>query len=222
VIFAKEPVAGRVKTRLLPSLTPAEAAAFAAACLLDLTRRLERSPARRVVALPPDSSAENVRRLVGPRWEIVDQGAGDLGEKLARVTAEEFAADRSPVLVVGADHPHLPLASMESAMAAAAAGSVGWVPTMDGGYACIALPRPMPEIFAGVPWSTPRVAEVTRNNADLRGVHLTTLGPWYDLDTAEDLDRFLEDPASAGTCPATWRALTTLEPVWAKRRMGRG
>ncbi len=221
VVLAKEPLAGQVKTRLVPPLMPSEAAQFAAACLVDLAARLASFPTRRVLALPADSSRANVRRLIDPSWVVIDQGEGDLGQRLARVTAAEFAAKAARVIVLGSDHPNLPLPWLAAALEAANSGDVGWVPTLDGGYACLALPRNLPEIFADVPWSTDRVAEATRNNARRAGVNLKTFGPWYDLDTAADLDRFLEDPASAETCPATWRVLVTLEPPWAERRKGR-
>jgi rSAM/selenodomain-associated transferase 1 len=217
-VFAREPVAGRVKTRLVPPLRSDEAADLAAACLADLTRRLGRIDARRVVALPPDASPEGVARCVPAGWEAADQGEGDLGQRLARATTRELHRGRAPVAVIGADHPDVPLAAVEGALAAAAAGRIGWITTADGGYACVALARPLPGFFAGIPWSTSGVAAASRAAAARLGIALVDTGPWYDLDTADDVDRFRGEPENARECPATWELLARLVPRWEERR----
>jgi len=98
-----------------------------------------------------------------------------------------------------------------AALAAAATGEVGWIPTEDGGYACLALPRPLPGLFEGVPWSTGGVAEATRNNARRLGVNLCEVGSWYDVDRPADLDRLVKDPATVQRCPATLAVLADIE-----------
>lgn len=218
IVFTKQPKSGGVKTRLVPPLRPQEAADLQAAFLVDLTRNLEGIDARRVLAIPSDDDAAACARLAPPGWETAEQGEGDLGARLARSTRRAFAEGSAPVAVVGSDHPHLPLAAVEGALRAAARGGVGWITTDDGGYACLALPRPLPELFTDIPWSSPGVAAATRTAARRIRVVLQDFGPWYDLDTADDVDRFLADPANARACPATWTSLAALKPSWAERR----
>jgi uncharacterized protein len=206
VIFAKEPRPGHVKTRLSPPLSPVAAAALAAAFVSDLARRL--APLGHVtVALPPGDAAGRLAECVGPGVAFADQGPGDLGEKLARVTGDALAGGATVAVAIGADHPHLPLHRLREAIDAARAGDAGWIPTDDGGFACIAVSRLVPGLFEGVPWSTPGVAAAVRNNARTHGVSLRDAGTWYDVDTAEDLRRLVADPDSRRRCPGTMRVL---------------
>jgi rSAM/selenodomain-associated transferase 1 len=210
LVFAKEPVAGQVKTRLVPPLSPDQAARLAGAFLVDLVRALDALPADLEIAVPPDSGRGVLGKLLGPDRQWLDQGPGDLGARLARTTTAAFDRRPGPVAVVGSDHPDLPAAQVAEALAAAGDGNVGWIPTEDGGYACLALPRPLPGLFQDVPWSTDGVADATRNNARRLGVSLCEAGRWYDVDRPGDLDRLAADPEAARRCPATWTVLAEI------------
>ncbi len=217
LVFAKEPLPGRVKTRLVPPLTHDEAARLATAFLRDIVNSLRGVPEAVVeIALPPGDSREAVEALFRPRCAAVDQGNGSLGDRLALASGAAFERRDGPVAVVGADHPNLPADRVEAALDEARLGRVGWVPTKDGGYAALALPRPIPGLFHGVPWSTPEVAEATRRNARKLGYALTDLPPWYDVDTVDDLAR-LQDDLAGDACPATQDVLATLEPPLSAR-----
>jgi len=221
VVMAKEPKPGAVKTRLVPPLTPDEAASLARAFLRDLTRRMARvANAEVVVALPPDDSADRVDAWLGTPVRFADQGTGDLGARLARTLDREHARGERVAMAVGSDHPSLPRATVEATLGEARKGNVGWATTEDGGYACIALPRSLPGLFEGVPWSTPAVADATRNNAARLGVSLVDHGPWYDVDTAADLERLLRDRDLARHCPDTLEVIQRLVPAWDERREG--
>jgi rSAM/selenodomain-associated transferase 1 len=218
LLFAKQPVPGRVKTRLTPFLTPNEASELAAAFLRDSAAALADVPDSVLeIALPSEDSREAVERLLGPHHSTVDQGPGDLGERLAHATECAFARRDGPVAVVGSDHPNLPARRVARALEEARRGRIGWVPTEDGGYAALALPRPIPGLFHDVPWSTAGVAEATRRNARTLGFALTDLGTWYDVDTPEDLRRLHREILAANECPATRTVLATLKPPLEER-----
>jgi len=216
LLFAKEPVAGRVKTRLVPPLTPEEAAGLAEAFLRDLGEELRNVPGAELEVALPDGAAPDAAHALLPGARVVRQGPGNLGERLARATAEAFAR-HAPVAAVGADHPDLPSALVSSCLDDAREGRVGWIPTEDGGYAAIALPRPLPGLFTGIPWSTSEVAAATRERAARLGVELVDRGRWYDVDTAEDLGRLSGVLESGSGCPATRAALARLDPPLAAR-----
>jgi rSAM/selenodomain-associated transferase 1 len=218
LLFAKEPLAGTVKTRLVPALTPEEAADLAAAFLRDLHATLLGVPgAEVVVALTDESSAEAVERLLGPGVRFARQGEGDLGERLARATGAAFARGRGPVAVVGSDHPDLPGELVAQCLEDARNGRIGWIPTEDGGYAALALPRPLPSLFEGIPWSTTKVEAATRARAAELGIALKNRGRWYDVDRIEDLARLSGVLGSGSGCPATREALARLDPPLAAR-----
>lgn len=216
VIFAKDPRPGHVKTRLSPPLPPVAAAELAGAFVADLARRLSEL-GRVTVALPPGDAPGRLAALLPPAIGFADQGPGDLGARLARALGD--ALDGAAVAVaIGADHPHLPLAPLREAIAAARDGDAGWIATDDGGFACIALSRPAPGLFTDVAWSTPEAAAGVRNNARRLGVHLRETGTWYDVDTVEDLLRFAADPDSRRRCPGTMRVVD----AWRKALEGEG
>lgn len=216
VIFAKDPRPGAVKTRLSPPLPPEAAAELAGAFVGDLARRL--APLGRVtVTLPPGDAPDRLAALLPPGVAFADQGPGDLGDRLARAL-DEALEDAGVAVAIGADHPHLPLAPLREAIAAARGGGAGWIATDDGGFACIALSRPAPGLFDGVAWSTPGTAAGVRNNARRLGVHLRKTGTWYDVDTVEDLRRFAADPDSRRRCPGTMRVLD----AWREALEGEG
>ncbi|GJM43613.1 MAG: hypothetical protein DHS20C21_04550 [Gemmatimonadota bacterium] len=213
VILAKEPRPGSVKTRLVPPLSDDEAAALARAFLCDLTRRLATIPDAQVaLAIPSEDSPERMARWLGTPVRFLDQGSGDLGARLTRTLDRSLTDGADVAIAVGSDHPNLPRTIVRSAIETARKGNVGWARTDDGGYACIAVPRSLPGLFRDVPWSTADVADVTRNNADRMGVSLVDHGPWYDVDTAADLDRLVRDPATAWRCPDTLQAVRSLQP----------
>ena len=116
-----------------------------------------------------------------PGMPLLPQGRGDLGARLARVTAALFAAGGGPVAVVGSDSPDLPLPLVTAAFAALATAEVAAIPSRDGGYALLALRRPAPALFAGIPWSTAQVLTATRARASALGLRFVTVGEWDDL-----------------------------------------
>jgi hypothetical protein len=214
VVFAKTPAPGRVKTRLGGRLAPSEIVALAGAFLTDLVAALQLLVNTDIrVALPDGDSRERARAFVPPAIPLVSQGPGDLGERLSRVIASELAAGATAVAVVGSDHPTLPAGHVRRCLAEARRGRAGWVPADDGGFAALALARPEPELFAGVPWSTEGVAEAVRRNARRLDLELVDCGTWYDVDTPEDLDRLAAELArDPARCPATRAVLDALDP----------
>jgi rSAM/selenodomain-associated transferase 1 len=187
-IFAKQPVAGRVKTRLTPPLRPAEACALYRTALQETVARFSCGPAAPVLCC---AGRRSWFARTFPGVPLLRQGRGNLGARLARATAALFAAGGGPVAVAGADSPDLPLPLIAAAFAALADAEVAVIPCRDGGYALLALRRPAPALFAGIPWSTAEVLAVTQQRATELGLRLATVGAWDDLDDLPALHRLL-------------------------------
>ncbi len=100
LVIAKEPVAGRVKTRLSPPFSPAQAAAWPQAALHDTLDVVSRTPARRRVLVFDGDPAG----WVMPGWEVVAQRGDGLDERLAAAFAD---TGPGPALLVGMDTPQL-------------------------------------------------------------------------------------------------------------------
>jgi hypothetical protein len=175
-LFTRWPEAGKAKTRLIPALGPQGAA--------DLHKRLtERSVATvRAAGLGLEIRSTGADPARFRDWlgleSVIDQGEGDLGERLAR-TAETL-----PVLLLGADIPGLLPHHLTAAAAALATTPAVIGPAADGGYWLLGLAVPMPQLFTGIEWGTDAVLAATLAKLPPGTPRLETLS---DLDTPEDL-----------------------------------
>jgi rSAM/selenodomain-associated transferase 1 len=205
LLFTKPARAGRVKTRLIGDLTPAQAAELHAAFVDDLLDRLREGnfELRLAWALNPDEALPE-----GP-VPGVRQSGDDLGERLYRALSEGSGA----VAALGSDHPTLPLDLVHRAFERVEAGAdVVLGPAEDGGYYLIALialeggaiPR---RLFEGIDWSTERVLPQTLERCRELGLRVELLPMASDVDTPEDLRRLAARLADDDLgCPRT-RAL---------------
>lgn len=196
LVMAKYPAPGRVKTRLAGALGAAVAAELARAFIADLSARLGALGASVAWAFwPPDAP---FARLVAGAPCVPQQGR-DLGERLRTAIAWAFACDPRPLVVLGADIPHVPAATLrEAAAALAAEADVVLGPTPDGGYYLLALRAPQPALFERVPWGGSRVLAVTLERARAAGLRVHLLPPTFDVDTRADLAA-LRQLLAAGT-----------------------
>ena len=209
VVFAKAPVAGRVKTRLCPPLSP-EQAADLYACMLDdvLETTAGAAEALGLAAVltvdPPEARAVLVRRAP-PIFRVVAQHGRDLSARMARSVAEQAAGGLRPILLRGSDSPALPASLLGDAVSALAdGGDVVLAPDPDGGYSVVGMNRPAPGLFSQ-PMSHGGVLAQTVACAERSGLRVRLLDPCFDLDTGADLARLAEWRRNAGPlpCPRT-------------------
>lgn len=184
-VFAKWPEPGKVKTRLAQSTSGEWASRVANAFLRDTLRRLAGVSARRVLAYAPAEARDNFAAIAGT-FHLVEQGTGDMGERLDRFFAWAVASGARKVIVVGTDSPSLPVEYVEEAFAALERKDVILGPTSDGGYYLLGCRRHFPELFRAIDWSTCRVVGQTVERVRESGLSLALLPPWYDVDTVED------------------------------------
>jgi rSAM/selenodomain-associated transferase 1 len=187
IVFAKAPVPGSAKTRLIPALGAAGAARFHA-------RLVERALGTACAAslgpvelcCAPNRSypffAECAARF---GVALTDQGTGDLGERMHRALAAGL-----PAVLIGADCPAMTPDYLREAAAALAAGQdVALGPAEDGGYVLIAANRIRPDAFARIGWGGPDVMEDQRARLREVGWRWSELPPLWDVDRPEDLAR---------------------------------
>jgi glycosyltransferase A (GT-A) superfamily protein (DUF2064 family) len=191
IVLAKEPLPGRVKTRLCPPCSTHEAAAIATAALADTLDVALASRADRIV-LALDGRP-------GP-WcpggvHVVDQGGGGLDRRLARA----WSHARGPALQIGMDTPHVTAATLDRAMAALELEGVDAVlgHASDGGWWAAGMRRPLPDAFRGVP--TSRGDTGRRQEARLLGLGLRVAR----LERVTDVDAWPDAVAVAAAAPAT-------------------
>ena len=181
VIFAKQPVPGRVKTRLIGALGADGAARLAAELL---ARTIDEAVA---TGLPVELCADPDAAL----WSDAPvgrtaQGDGDLGERLARA-ARRVIGEGECALFVGADCPGLDRTRLARAAAALESHHAVIHPARDGGYVLLGLGRFDPSLFAGIAWSTETVCAETLARLDALGWSVDLRETLRDVDEPEDL-----------------------------------
>lgn len=185
MVFAKAPVAGAAKTRLIP-LLGAEGAAALHARLIRHALATARAAAPDELALwcAPDAAhplLQSAARACGAKCHV--QSGPDLGARMAHAFSTMLQTARG-ALCIGADCPALTARHLAAAAAALRAGNDAvFVPAEDGGYALIGLRQPAPGLFLDMAWGGPTVMASTRER--LRGEGLR----WHELDTLWDVDR---------------------------------
>jgi len=188
VIFAKAPLPGYAKTRLIPELGREGAARLATRLLRHTVEEALAADIGTVelcVAPNIDHPIWPTLALPGPlQWS--DQGDGDLGKRMSRL-AQRVIDSGEAVLVIGTDCPALTSQMLKNAAKAFNSAPVTLVPATDGGYVLIGLTQCDPTLFTDIPWSTGAVAELTRQRAASLGWPITEHQPLHDIDEPEDL-----------------------------------
>jgi len=191
LVFAKAPVPGACKTRLIPALGAEGAAALYRELLEGTLARL--APAR-IAPLElwcaPDTGHWAFQDLAA-RWDLSlhDQQGGDLGERMLHAATDALLRVEAAVLI-GSDCPGLGPAQIASALTALLAqpqqdAVLG--PAEDGGYVLLGLRQPARELFTGMPWGGDQVAALTRARLAGLGWRWWELAPLADVDRPEDL-----------------------------------
>jgi uncharacterized protein len=175
LVIAKQPVPGRVKTRLVPPFTHEQAAALAEAALADTLTTMLMAPARRrLVVLDGEPGP-----WLPAGFDVVPQCGGTLDERLAHA----FASVRGPALLIGMDTPQVTpgLLTVDWQDADAVFG-----PAADGGFWALGLRVPDPALLRGVPMSTRHTGAAQRARLLAAGLRVADLPLLRDVDTAAD------------------------------------
>lgn len=211
-LLAKEPRPGRVKTRLCPPLSPAEAARFGSCLLEDTAEELSSlRGVRRFLFLDPPESVASVAGGAFSAFELLPQRGGDLGERMHRAASACFRRGARRVVLVGADCPGLTSGRVRQAFRELRSGAGAVLgPSADGGYYLLGLTFPDARLFARIPWSTGAVLRETAARCRAAGIPFSFLRRERDVDTFGDLlalrERFASHPEPR--CPRTRECLT--------------
>ena len=210
LVVAKAPGSGRSKTRLVPPLSPEQAAALNVALLLDtLDACRAEVDDTRILHTSADEVPELAR--LAPGTSLVLQEGRGLADAL-RLGVERHVAG-GPVAIVSSDLPGIPPGSTALAFGSVADGAdVALGPALDGGYWMIAMREAHEAPFRDIPWSTPAVLAVTRRRCEEAGLTVAELPPWRDVDTLVDLAFLLRDRDGL-PAPRTVALLHELEPL---------
>jgi uncharacterized protein len=187
IIMAKQPRAGKTKTRLCPPVSPEGAALLAEALLKDtiaLVAELENADL--AIAISPPESLEYFQGI-SPKDSLLLPVAGtNIGVCLERALAGLLQRGYKKALALNADGPSLPPENIIQAIDCLDTNDVVLGPSEDGGYYLIGLKEITSEVFADIQWSTSQVLVQTLQNVHRLGLGVALTPPWYDIDTVAD------------------------------------
>lgn len=187
VIFAKAPVPGRVKTRLIPALGAHGAGRLAGEMLTHTVAEAVASGVDHVeICVDPHPAHPDWDRYIPHHLPLSGQGEGDLGERLAR-TARRVIDGGEKVMLIGTDCPALDRRRIAAAARALETHDAVIYPAHDGGYVLLGLGRFDATIFEGIAWSTATVAADTIARIGTLGWSLHIGETLRDVDVPADL-----------------------------------
>ena len=204
IIFAKAPVAGQAKTRMIPALGAQGAARLAQQLLLHAVHQAAQVPwdalelcvspdtTHPAFALAQDLVRKPTAATAQSRLTLSLQGDGDLGQRMHRALVRGLS-QHAAVLLMGTDAPGLNASVLQQAALALQTHDAVFVPAHDGGYALVGLRQPVPELFEGMVWSTASVMAETRMRAHQAGLRWCELAPVHDMDEPSDLHHLPPD-----------------------------
>jgi len=184
-VFAKPPVPGQVKTRLIPLLGKNGAAALAKAFLDDTWASTVRLPWARPVVASTEAAKGN---SLPPSADVWVQGEGNLGVRLERIVRRALQ-DHPYAIAIGADSPGLPAKLLEEAREALGRVDAVIGPSEDGGFYLLGLRTCPAGLLSGIPWSAPTTCLETIAKLQAAGLTFHILDDWFDVDTPQDLER---------------------------------
>ncbi len=189
ILFARDPVLGKVKTRLSPFLQEDVILKLYTCFLqdsLDNIRQVEN--ADRFVGVAPSNESGFFNGASDSDIRLFVQEGKELGDKMRRAIQDRFAEGYKKVVIIGSDSPSLPVSYIDRALDSDKNLVLG--PSTDGGYYLIGMRGKVVEVFDGVAWGTETVLRETCERLMQSKTELELLPIWYDIDSPEDLKFF--------------------------------
>jgi uncharacterized protein len=188
IIFQKNAILGKVKTRLAASVGD-EQALEVYQWLISYTHEMVKELKVDKYLFFSDNIPEN---LAGEEkcFDLEVQTGENLGERMRIAFERLFAKGYNNIVIIGTDCPELKLNDLNEAFVALSQADMVIGPAKDGGYYLLGMSSFIPEIFNDIPWSTSKVLELTLNKADSLKLDYEFLKTLSDIDTIKDWEHF--------------------------------
>jgi hypothetical protein len=197
-VFAKPPVEGKVKTRLIAELGASVATDIYRYCLGYTLNLVRQSGFDYQIWLSEDSSDTIFQ---GEAYQL-QRGAG-LGSRMLQAISyqlEQPDTGVTKVILIGSDCLDITVDHFRQAIDALGNHDIVLLPTLDGGFALIACRNIDPQLFSGVEWGGSRVFEQTLRNAGTLDYRVSVLETIRDIDTLQDVNHYAELKSLVSTC----------------------
>jgi glycosyltransferase A (GT-A) superfamily protein (DUF2064 family) len=221
IIFVRFPHPGKVKTRLATSIGNDKAARLYRLCTENIfkeTKKLSDNVLKYIFYADRDDK-DNVMKWAGPVFHFMPQVEGDLGIRIEAAFNYMFRQGARKAIIVASDVPDLSAGIIRNAISALTDNDIvignaisaltdndiviG--PTNDGGYYLLGMNGIHSDLFRGVTWSTTKVYDETLGIVEYLGLRVHCLRTLDDIDTEEDLHRWLDASLKEGN--PVWKAM---------------
>ncbi len=183
-VFTKVPIAGQVKTRMIPFLTQEQAAELQEYFLLDtLDLAMGINNSETIIAYTPKKALNDLKKRVKAQLKYIPQKGSETSERVYNVFKNLFSEGYTHILLIDADSPTLPQDLLNCAFNALEKNDLVIGPTVDGGCFLIGLKSLYEKIFCDINLGLVNTLHQTID----QGYRLYYVDTWYDIDTYEDL-----------------------------------
>jgi uncharacterized protein len=189
-IFTRYPEPGAVKTRLIESLGPEQAADlhdWLSRYTLRQARRLKKTTPVQLAVHYHGGDLNRMRRWLGDDLTYVAQQGEDLGDRMASACSQAEMDKALPVVIIGTDCPGLRADLIQTAFIQLQNSDLVLGPAKDGGYYLIGMSRPGTALFSGIHWGSGQVLAETLQIARSLALSVFLLPELADVDRPEDL-----------------------------------
>lgn len=195
LVFAKAPIAGGVKTRLLLSMTPERVVSFYKNLVLHTLKTAVESGIGSVELWCAPSTNHPFFHQCAKIFQIplFCQPKGNLGKRMAHAIDESLQR-ASFTILIGTDCPSLTPNDLKEAKESLIQGyQVVLSPAEDGGYVLIGLSQFHPILFEGISWGSSSVLNETRERLQRLGWRWKELSERWDIDRPEEVERLRKE-----------------------------
>ncbi|MBQ3291995.1 MAG: TIGR04283 family arsenosugar biosynthesis glycosyltransferase [Mogibacterium sp.] len=189
IIFTREPVPGKTKTRLMPCFSAEQCAELHRCFLRDIAKEMKKADADIIVAYTGGEPLF-LRRIFGKKTIFFEQRGEGLGEKMENAISDAISFGYEKVVLIGSDIPEIEAESVDTALAMLDICDVVIGPTADGGYYLIGMKESHHEAFDVKLYGVSTVFEETIASMRKAGLSVEPADTYSDIDTPEDAAEF--------------------------------
>lgn len=186
IIFQKNAVLGKVKSRLAATIGEKKALEIYKLLLLHTYREIEKLEGIDISIFYSDFIEEISFVQIKPVFTEIQIGE-DLGEKMSNAFRFLFEKGYQKVIIIGTDCPEIKSTDIQDAFQSLEKNEVCIGPALDGGYYLLGMCRYYESLFQNIPWSSSEVTKMTLEILNLGQISFELLKTLRDIDTEEDL-----------------------------------
>lgn len=202
-VLARVPVAGAVKRRLSPPLSPERAAELSSALLSDLLGVLTLLPmGYRALLCESEAAREVLKNNLPPRWQVAASGGASFEARISKGLDHLYSTGVEAAGILTSDTPLVSLDELyEGFMWLTKRRGLLLGPTTAGGIYIVGMTHTEPGLFDGVDWNSPGVVDRLKQRASELKIETQILSRVAEVETPDELTKFVKDVRSGANKP---------------------